>query len=139
MDGGLEGNDGGSEVGESASTVAAAEASPYLVLDQRDIAENRDRCCNQSFGRAAREFAWHSSLHGLKYTVFDRERTVPRVCWGILVFIFFIIAVCISASASRFLYADPQVVIEVETLGAHEIALPGLTLCPPGTYISKHT
>ena len=90
-------------------------AAPFVVLDQRDIAENRDGCCNHSLGRAAREYAWHSQgLHGLKYTVFDRERLPARVCWGVLVLALFVAAVCVSASASRFLLSQPSVYVAVD-------------------------
>ena len=92
-----------------------AAAAPFVVLDQRDIAENRDGCCNHSLGRAAREYAWHSQgLHGLKFTVFDRERLPARVCWGVLVLALFVAAVCVSASASRFLLSQPSVYVAVD-------------------------
>ena len=71
--------------GRDGQADGGALAAPYVLLDQRDIAENRDNCCNHSFGRAAREYAWHTALHGLKHTVFDRDRLPARVCWGALV------------------------------------------------------
>ena len=104
--------------GESAHAAAATAAAPYVLLDQRDIAENRDNCCNHSFGRAAREYAWHSQgLHGLKYTVFDRDRLPARVCWGVLVVALFVAAVCVSAGASRFLLSSPSVYVAVDKVG----------------------
>ncbi len=53
-----------------------------MILDERDLAENRDLCCNHAFGRAAREFAWHTATHGTKYTVFSAKRIAERVVWG---------------------------------------------------------
>ena len=58
------------------------DPTPFVVLDEEDIAANRDLCCNHAFGRAAREYAWHNSWHALKYTVYNSTATVERVIWG---------------------------------------------------------
>ena len=110
-----------------------ALAAPYVLLDQRDIAENRDNCCNHSLGRAAREYAWHTALHGLKHTVFDRDRLPARVCWGALVAVLFVAAVCVSAGASRFLLSSPSVYVAVDKVGlsGHEAPFPDVSVCPP--------
>ena len=106
---------GGNDLALLRSLRPQTAAAPFVVLDQRDIAENRDGCCNHSLGRAAREYAWHSQgLHGLKFTVFDRERLPARVCWGLLVLALFVAAVCVSASASRFLLSQPSVYVAVD-------------------------
>ena len=106
---------GGNDLALLRSLRPQTAAAPFVLLDQRDIAENRDGCCNHSLGRAAREYAWHShGLHGLKYTVFDRERLPARVCWGLLVLALFVAAVCVSASASRFLLSQPSVYVAVD-------------------------
>ncbi len=74
----------------------ASNSSSYVILDERDLAENRDRCCNHALGRAAREFAWHGSAHGTKFTVFSAKRTVDRVAWGALTVAAFVAGVVLS-------------------------------------------
>jgi hypothetical protein len=108
--------------------------TPYVILDEYDIAENSDRYCNHGFGRAAREYAWHTALHGLKYTVFDRERTAARVCWGVVMLVLFATGIWISVCAAAFLNSDPPVFMSVDKMGLadHEVSMPGVTICPPG-------
>ena len=115
---------GGNDLALLRSLRPQTAAAPFVVLDQRDIAENRDGCCNHSLGRAAREYAWHSQgLHGLKFTVFDRERLPATVCWGVLVLGLFVAAVCVSASASRFLLSQPSVYVAVDKVRRTELEI----------------
>ena len=60
---------------------------------------------------------YSQGLHGLKYTVFDRDRLPARVCWAVLVVALFAAAVCVSAGASRFLLSSPSVYVAVDKVG----------------------
>ena len=113
------------------------QQQPYVILDEYDIAENRDKCCNNSLGRAAREWAWHGSMHALKFTVFNRERLCERICWGFVAFAAFFWGLFISVLLILS-YFDRPVFVTLDKIGLQngEIAFPVVRICPGSGWVA---
>ena len=125
------------QVNESTDPVKGiSENSPYIILDEHDIAEDRDLCCNNPFGRTAREYAWHTGLHAVKYTVFERDSVWERVIWALVAAAAVIAGIVISVRAARFYWDSPVYIAAHKMgLGPDEIGFPDLHICPgsPGS------
>ncbi|XP_040567348.1 uncharacterized protein [Lepeophtheirus salmonis] len=111
--------------------------NPYIILDEQDIVENRDNCCNHSFGRTAREFSWHTNLHGFKYLTYCREHLFERILWGLICVIAIILGIFFSARAADFYYRSPRVLTVIDERGSVEGDFPSITFCPSTYSASK--
>lgn len=115
----------------SSTNLSPDEHGTYLVLDQAEIAENRDVCCNHAYGRTAREWAWHTSLHGYKYLVFQRHGLCQRICWALFCILALVLGILLSICIV-FYYLEDPVFLTVQKVGLddHEVPLPSITVCP---------
>ena len=84
--------------------------NPYIILDEYDIAANIDRCCNNSFGRTARQFVWHTGMHGLKYLVFCRKHLWERLLWALICLLAAILGLYFAAMALTQFYRQPTII-----------------------------
>ena len=78
-----------------------------------DESKNKDEVCNldqSALGRSARQFARHSSLHGLKYLVYCQKHMSERLLWAIICFIALILALYFSSLATIRFYEDPSII-----------------------------
>ncbi len=90
------------------------------MLDEREIAANTDLCCNHAFGRAARELAWHTGAHGVKYTVYSTKRLADRIIWGLIVAVAFIIGLVLSVLLVVAYHEEP-VFVAIDKVEFHAV------------------
>ena len=67
----------------------------------------KDKCCNNSWGRTARQFVWHTSYHGLKYLVYCRKHLFERLGWAIICLLAAILSLYFAVMATIHFYEEP--------------------------------